>query len=300
MRALHDDAGPEQLAVARIGVFGLWLIILLRVDPRRFADLPSELATPLGAMHLFPLEAMVGSSWVMTTMWGLAVLGCGLCVLGVRPFLPVALPTSLLLLAFDGSMKAFGGYANHAQSAALFAALIIALFPASDAWSAFVKVKRPEVDVSPWIYRTPLILATLALALTYSLVGLRRIVAGGPAVFLGDSVEVWLVAASSQWAEYGFDHGLLILEHRWLVPVAAVALLVATTFEVLAPLVLRTRQFRVAWVLVVVSFHIGTLLTMRIFFWENLVLIALLVTPLPSLLIERVGSWRNRTSSPAG
>lgn len=58
--------------------------------------------------------------------------------------------------------------------------------------------------------------------------------------------------------------------------------------EVLAPLCVFSTAFRWAWLAVMIPFHVSTLVTMNIFFDQNLVLMALLLTPLPFWLAAKL------------
>lgn len=49
-------------------------------------------------------------------------------------------------------------------------------------------------------------------------------------------------------------------------------------FEVLAPLCLFSRRFRLAWIPIMVTFHLGTWVLMGIFFLFNLLMIPMFVT----------------------
>ena len=62
--------------------------------------------------------------------------------------------------------------------------------------------------------------------------------------------------------------------------VAKLGFAVTTFFELLSPLCLLSRHFRYVWVAVIVSFHVGTRLLMNIFFWHNLLLMAVLLIDL--------------------
>jgi hypothetical protein len=75
-----------------------------------------------------------------------------------------------------------------------------------------------------------------------------------------------------------------VLEARGLSLVIITGFAVVTLFELLAPLCLVFRGFRYAWLLTIIPFHFLTLLTMKIFFWQNLLLICVLLVNIESLL----------------
>jgi uncharacterized membrane protein len=62
---------------------------------------------------------------------------------------------------------------------------------------------------------------------------------------------------------------------------------VVTVLEVLAPLCLFSRRFRLLWLGVMVPFHVATLFLMKIFFWQNLILLVLLLAGVERWLPSR-------------
>jgi hypothetical protein len=286
MTVLHAGARAADLAVLRVAVFVTWLAVVARTPLDLYPDIPAELFEPRGVMRLLPTEALLAAPTALLTLKVLAVAGCALCVLGIRPFPAVAVPTVSLLVVFDGATKSLGLYANHDLAALLFVAMLVSFFPAGDAIS--VMGRRRDAPPSSDLYGAALQLSVLVLALTYALAGFRRLITGGVEVFATDSIVLWLVARSSEWAAYGFDEGLRVLDHEWLRPAMVLGMLVATVAEALSPLVLCSRRFRLVWVPVIVGFHLFTLLTMRIFFWPNLVLIAVLVAGLGPWIARRL------------
>jgi hypothetical protein len=277
MRSFTRSADGRHLAAIRIAAYGTWLAIVARVDPGLFADLPSEVARPVGVMHLLPLEDLVSSPTAISIVRVVALVGCVLCVLGVRPFEPIALTTVGSLVVLDGSMKALGGYANHAQVPVLLIALAVACFPAADRWSVLASYRERSSKAA--LYQVPVIASALILTVTYSFVGLRRLVRGGPAVFEPDTVEVWLVAQSRQWSEWGVPHGDLVLAHRWLLPVAVTVVTLTTALEIVSPAVLRAVPLRLVWLPSMVAFHVATMTMMGIFFWESTILLLVIIGP---------------------
>lgn len=292
---IHSTSGPAHLAVVRITVFSIWIVILLGFQVDRLLAVPSELVDAPGLLGPLPMDDMVADTPLMQGIRLAALLGCVLCVLGVRPFPLVAVPTVGLLLLIDGVGKSIGGFTNHAQAAALFVAALLALFPAGDAWS--IARRPPDPQPSPWAYRAPLVLSAILITCAYSMIGLRRIVDGGTALVTGPTVELWFVVRSLGYAQYGFDHGLRVLDHPVILWAAIAGMALTTVFEAISPLTLRFARFRTVWLLVIVPFHVATLLTMRIFFWENMVLVVVLLSSLPDRLVRAFD--RTRVEEPA-
>ena len=286
-RILHEDAGAEELAVARIAVFGLWLVIIAMIPVTSFPLIPSELIEPVGVMRLLPVETILGSPVLVVALKAAAIVGCLLCIAGVRRYQPVAVLTVLLLLFHDGAMRSLSGFDIHLRMAALFVAGVLAIFPAADALSLQSR-GRPAPDRSSARYSSPMILASLVIALSYSLVGIRRLTEAGLEVFTGDSARVWMIGRSLQPSEYGFDAGTLLLEYPLIGSLAGFALLGSSCMEAASPLAMRFSTFRRFWILAIFAFHLGILLTMNIYFKENLFLILVFFTGVTGHVASRV------------
>jgi hypothetical protein len=280
---IHTDAGADRLALARITVFGIWFVHLAKTPVQNFPLLPAELLDPPAVLRLFPLETWLASE---PTVVGLKVMGLALtaaCILGVRPWRPVALTTVAMLLWHDGATKSLQGFDSHAQAAVLVTALVLAIAPATDALSVH---PRRQVLVDQPHYGGPLLLAAFLMALTYTLIGLRRLVHGGIEVFTDQSIERWVAARSQQYPTSDFDLGLTVLGLPGAGTALALGMLVVTIFEAVSLLVLRSPKLRAVWLAVLVTFHLSTLLTMKIFFWENMLLLVVLFTGLPDRLLR--------------
>lgn len=274
----HLGAGPRQLAIARIATFGIWIVVLFRsrVDSLHF--LPSDIIDPRGIGRLLPTEAVLSSPGAALAVQILATVGCLACMLGVRPWALVAWPTAALLLFHHALIVSIGGYVNHAQLVPLYVALVLALFPCSDALS--IHGGRAPAERDAVIYRAALVACSAVVAITYAFVGGQRLARGGSAMFTGDTLLLEVVRTSLQHGAYGFEIGLELIEARHLFTVLLAGMLVVTVFEALSPLALRFATFRTLWVLAIIGFHIGTLVLMNIFFWESLALVLVLFTPI--------------------
>jgi hypothetical protein len=293
VRFLHHDAGARQLAVLRIAVFGMWSLIVLQAPVDLYADVPSAMWNPRGLAHLVPLESLAGSGGVLIVVKLATVVLCGLCVIGVRPFTPIALGAATLVFVHDAMAKSLGGYTNHAQLVLLLITVVVALFPAADALA--VGRTRPTRDRQ--LYAAPVVVSSLILVSTYLFIGLRRLVDGGLAIFVDGSFETWLVAIPRAYGASGTEGGLIVLDHRWmLVPLAAGFALV-TAAEVASPLALRITAVRRPWIVVIVAFHLTTWALMRITFLEHLVLIVVLLT---RLSYRPFTSLASRSPGPGG
>lgn len=281
---MHYGASAERLATLRVVVFAIWFVRIATTPVQQYTQLPSDLIEPVGLIRVLPVEAMLSSPSLLLTLKGLALAGCLACALGMRPWRALAVLTVLLIVWHDGSMKSIQGLVNHGQLAVLYTAFILMLAPAADAlsvprWIALRRGRAPQplTTSDPWRYGGPLAASALTVVMAYTFIGMRRLIWGGPEVFTDGSVQRWVAARSLQYSGYDIDTGLLVLElpgAGWLL---ATVMLVATVFEAASLVALWSPRFRLFWLSVMVPFHVSTLFVMNIFFWENLILLAVLL-----------------------
>jgi hypothetical protein len=299
---LHSEAGAGALGVLRVVVFALWFLVVLGSLPLTLAaGLPRELFDAPGVLSLLPdsfwevflREEMLAAFTVLLLAALLAA------ALGAGPFAIVGPLAFLGVLLFDGMQKGFSGYFNHAQFGLLYATFFVALSPAADALRVGRERIRPPRP--PGVYRFPLVASALALSLTYFLVGSFRVAIGGWDIFTGDALPGQMLLRTMEHTGTDFRLSFFLLAHPPLVFALKAGFLVTTVFEVLSPVALLRRGFRWAWIAVIVPFHVMTLFTMNIFFWENLVLIAVLFTDLPARVEGWVGErgMRERSAEPS-
>lgn len=136
----------------------------------------------------------------------------------------------------------------------------------------------------------------LALGFAYLFVGMARIVGGGLEVLTDESLRHWVVLRSLESSNYAFQYGIAITDSPLLYKGMLAGFAVVTLCEVLAPLALFHRVFRFFWLAVMVPFHVACLMTMNIFFWENVLIILVLFTP----LAHRIGAWARVRESARG
>ncbi|MGY6500120.1 MAG: hypothetical protein ACXIVQ_04360 [Acidimicrobiales bacterium] len=276
----------RHLASLRIAVFGTWIILLGSTRLHLLADLPPELVQPNGLARLLPVDVLMGSPLLLAVVQLSAILGCVLCVLGIRPYAPIATATVALIFVNDGLMKSIGLYDNHAQWGALMVALVLAISPAADAWSWGPRADRTAEGHLPHDrYAAPLVAVAALFALAYLMIGARRVVDGAVTVLTDDSMVIWSVARILEDDHYPWDVPQVLLSNQWMLPGVAVGFALVTIAEILTPFILRNRRLCTMWLAVMVPFHVSTLLFMEIFFWENLILIGVLFTGIPTSII---------------
>ena len=281
---LHRHAGAEAVAILRWVVFGLWFVTILGAPPVALtADLPPGFFSPPGV-----LAALPDGLWdVLLTRPALTGLTVGVLALtlaaavGVGPYGIVAPLAFAGVFLFDGIQKGQGGFINHAQFGILYGALLLALSPAGDALTPF-RWRPAKKRSSGGAYRFPLVGLALLLAVAYSLIGINRFAMGGLAIFTGDALPINLALRTFEYREFGFEWSVVLLQYAPFVMLLKAGFFVVSLFEVLTPLALIWRRFRWAWLAVIVPFHLSTLFTMNIFFWENLILLAVVFTNVPT------------------
>jgi hypothetical protein len=291
---IHQHAGAGALRLVRGGVFGLWAVVVADTRLGTWAHLPRWMFEPPGVLALLPpagWDALLSPGLLEAFRWTL--LGLLLLSAGLRaPSRWLLVPAALGVLVFHGFILGWGGFLNHARMAPLYVTLFLALVDHRGAPSA------------PGRAQAALLLSALLVSVTYLLIGVHRVLVGGVAVFTGDALPLYLVHRTLEPGSSTFQLTWELLRHEGALTLFKVGFLVTTVAEILSPVALFHRGFRLAWLWVIVPFHLATLVTMNIFFWENLVLIALLFTELPTHVAARAETWRAargaRTFPPSG
>ena len=270
---IHAQAGPRLLALARLGIFSLWIVKLL-LDPLwRLAEMPAELFQPVGIIALLPGPA----SQYLTPGWliGFYITTLVVLVLGLTriAFPLTATLAAILITAYSSLIRGFGP-AVHTDIALLLAVYALAAFAWADALQE--KIGGSAKTRAAWS-SYPLIAIIAMLCLSYCLVGLNRTVNGGFQVFTGDTMEVWTVDASLRGYYFNTNIGWHVPQWPFVVFMLRSGLPVVTLFEILAPLCLAWPHFRWVFIPFMLSFHLMSLLFMNIFFFDDMFLYLLLI-----------------------
>ena len=269
LELIHREAGPRLLWLARVGILGLWLLKLL-LDPLwRLAQLPRELYVPTGAMALLPdrwVDALFTPGG-LTTLW-LATFAAVAWSLTGRFFTIVATTAAVLLTAYSSVIRSFGP-AVHTDIILLLAVYVFALF----SWADLIAGKTRAGNWSSF----PLVTIVALLCLSYSLVGMNRLMLGGWQAIMGDSMEVWTIDASLRAYYFNTNIGWHVPQWPAVLWGLKSGLPAITFFEITAPLCLVSVRFRMIFIPVMLSFHLLSLVFMNIFFFDNVLLYLLLV-----------------------
>lgn len=283
---LHERAGWGAIAVARAVVFGVWFVLVATTPLHLLAAFPDAMFEPVGLLALFP----TGFWDVFITPGVLTVFRVGLAAhlllvaSGIRRSRPLTIVAALGILLFDGVLKSHGGFINHGRFALLYTAILLSLTePLSETKPSGQREESRQRPDPGSVLR----LAALVIGFAYALIGIHRLLVGGPGIFVDDSLATYIMLRTFEPARYTFELGYAAVGSTALVAVMKAGFFVTTVAEIASPFAVFHHRLRLAWLAVIIPFHISTLLTMNIFFWENLILIGLLFTELPTRIEAR-------------
>lgn len=276
---LHSHADQRCVDIARRVVFGFWALMAFFEPLVELAELPVELVSRVGPLHLMNDAALAG-------FWSATGLGCvkwavvGFCVacFASRTMLRYAgVPAFASILTYQLVVRAYG-HVNHGELAMMISAGLLALF-------ALLPSKRPDERDGHNPFAGVMVAICLTILVPYSLIGVSRVAAEAKRVVTGNGERVFFTEAMvsycvSRSSMEGLYEKVPKVGHFMATSPAAewvlnVGFVVVTTFEVLAPLCLVSRWYRAAFLVTMAGFHVGSLFMMHIFFWENLVLYGL-------------------------
>ena len=289
---VSEHATARTLGAARILIFGLWLVNVHVIHLEDLGELPVELLSQHGVLRLMPravFEAMVTVPFGLGLRAVLTVL-LGWILLGLPRYQLVAIATAVLLTLFDGLAKSLG-HINHAKFAMLYAAWILAAFPAADAlrWP-----RRPTPPRSEVAYSAPMIAIALVICTAYMFVGAFRFDEVGFEIFTSDTLDFWFIRRNLEHNPTGYTLGLWMVEDPRLMFLAKAGFAGGTLLEILSPLCLFNRTFRLLWAPSMVVFHFANLFTMNIDFWHNSLLVLFFLTDMDRWLEAAFDRIRGR------
>lgn len=272
---LHDSTTARGLALARIWVYGMCLGDVARERTQEILGLPFGYYNRLGLLALAPDSAR---HWIYTasTLAAFKILliaALALCLLGVRPFQRIAIPTCLLLILHH-SIVLSSGHINHGELAMVYAACILALAPSADRLGIG---RTSSIVRPPTAYSTPMVLIAFVFLLSYTFVGTHRLATSGVEIFRDGSILRYVLETGTSPGEYGRAFGLDYLTGGAAQFAFQAGFAYTTLMEILALFCLFSRRFRLLWVVSMLGFHFATLLLMQLFFFHNVVLMPLVM-----------------------
>ena len=277
---LFTGVTSRELGMLRSTVFGIWVVILWFSPFTNYAALPPALFEPLGIYRLLlgsgegPIMQIILTEGFLFSLKWVLLVGCILCMIGTKPFKWIAVPTVLLLFLADAITKGFNGFVNHAELGVLYASLILAIFPSADEFSVFKNSFTTQKNHA--YYVIPVLTIAVVLCMAYTFIGTHRLLHGGMEQFFNHAMNVHILVNTLNYSKYGFDLGLMGAASPALMILFKTGFFAITMFEVTSLFTLVNRPFRYIWMSVMIPFHLLSLLTMNIFFWENVVLIIVL------------------------
>ena len=292
---IRDTSAAESPALLRISVFSMWLYHIWRDPIQELASMPLVLFSPIGVMALLPSSwwPLILSVPFLWTVKILLLVALPLLILGVRPFWRIAIPVCVALTLYQGLTRGFGKI-NHGELAMLYAAYVLAISPCADA----VSVMKRRARSANSRYTGVLFAAATVLCITYTFIGVRRFAVGGFEIFLDESILAYVAHRSAEPGPFHFNFGLLVLENPFMSKFLEVGFFVLTVFEALSMIALFNRWFRWCWVVVMLSFHVSTILFMQISFSANMVLIVMLLTPATPYAAARIRMLLDHRTGP--
>ena len=264
-----SDAAPETVQVVTRMVFGVWFFIVLTAHTQFISQFPISLFNPVGFLKIFSERAylFLFQEDTFSVLRAVTLFALGCATLGWFPF-PAAVVSCLLLTLLEGIYRGFSGHVNHTNLAFLYAAYFVTLFPLVD------RLKRDQKRKTAG---APYVAVIGFMLLTYTMTGIYRLVHGRLDVFLNDTITSWVLQNSFSTEKGLWQLGKLLLDQEWLRFLFNLGFPIITLFEVLAPLCLVSKPFRIAFLLVMVPFHIFSWFFLKVFFWHNLILFVLLL-----------------------
>lgn len=281
---LYQEAPREHLAILRIGVFGLWLVTFAIVPLDVYAWVPPDLFTAWGIASWFPetwWHALAGNSFFLSVIRFAAVIFSLAAMLALPGYRFWASSAFVAVFVSVTIQRGFFAFVNHADLAMLYLAFLLIFVPSDRVWR-LGRANSPNDDKVEES-RASLWLAGFLLTVPYCFIGLHRVLEGGWEVFTGDALRHWFVVFSYQPGSWSFRGGYAVANSEILMALAKGGFFVITVLEILTPLILISTVFRRAWLAMMIPFHVATLLTMNIFFVQNMILLLCLFVDWPGI-----------------
>jgi hypothetical protein len=288
---LHEHASARALALARIWIFGLCLVDVAVDRLQELAGLPLDFLVPVGPLALVP-SALLGRLYEPGFLVALQATLCGLlalAIVGAPGFRAIALAACALLTIQYALLRSVG-YVNHAELPMLYAAVVLALAPSTDAWAW----RRATPARDPAIYGASLGLIALLFCLTYTLVGVHRVLMAGPAIFTDGSLIRIVLGPALKPGIFGGSHGVELLATPAGRALMTLGFVYVTVLELVAPACLFVPTLRRIWIPSMLAFHVLSRLLMQVFFVHNVAMIPLVLVDVDWWIARAAGTLGRR------
>lgn len=263
LHVIHENANEGNLRFARTLVFGFWSLYYVFNPVQNAADFPFASTDYVAIIASLP-PPVLDWLWDKDSLFLLrlfAAVSAALCI-NRRLLFIFGLPLCLDLTLLQGVVRCFN--TSHGEVVPLLAAWTLTGFCMLE--------PRASSQTRTWndaFY--PLFVICAILTSTYFFAGLHRVLSD-PTIIFSNAMKHWAIAGTMK--DNFLPPGLGHYTAKYLTLDWALrgAFLFTTVMELLSPLVLLQRKFRIFWLMAMVGFHVGTLVFMRILFWENCLL----------------------------
>jgi hypothetical protein len=275
MKLVHSGATPQALAIWRVYVLGILLVWLSIYDWSMLAWVPRGQFRTVGIFKLPFLMTFLLNGTVLHWFQIGAVIAA---VLGILNIFTRWAVLACALLSFVYCRLCISMFFSHFSLGMLFAVFILA-----GALFLEHRDRRRKIEGVNYAPAT-LQLTALVVLTTYSMIGVHRIAFAGLETLRADYLLGWFIQRSS--GEY--QYSLHLQDHPWLLRFLEIGFPLSTVVEALAPFALVSRLVKWIFFLTVVPFHFIILVFMNIFFWQNVLLLPLLLFDFSVLFNPRV------------
>lgn len=274
MTMLHANATHRSLALVRTLVLGIWMLLANNVDIAFYAEIPFADLQQAGLFGLLPesiWHRLMSNATALRCIQYALTASCLAAMLGLLR-LPSLCAASVLVILQETIVRQ-SGVVYHETALAQYLLFTLTFFEFV-AWRRHRKSLKPAAD-APTIL---LVMATI-MTLTYAITGVRRIAQGGTDLFFSDILGYWLIMHGHDgiWGEMDWNFSRVILQSRVLYALLWMSFVIVTALEITLPLALFNQRFRQVALPILLVFHLAILLTMDIYFFENIVLLILLL-----------------------
>lgn len=272
---LHAHATRESLVLLRRLVFGIILFQGLTGRIETLSAFPMSSFKAVGVLmrslpeSWYPLLASSAGLWVIKSV----LIVSTLIALTKRFPVPSAAISCLAFTLHESVVRSFG-HANHPDIALMFAAYFLTLFAVCD---SMVLKKSPDLQEQFNIWSVSFIAILSYLLCTTMFIGMYRLLANGPDLFLSDSMRYWVAYNAKRMSNVVvWNSDVWAFNHPWILDGIKFGYPIVTVFEILSLLVLLSKRFRYVYIVVMFGFYALNTVFLNIFFWQNMILSVLL------------------------
>lgn len=262
-RWLLGPAPAERLGTLRVLTCGFVVVYLIATvgEFDRLASTDRSEFEPIGVIGLFDSPFSTAIVWLL---FAAAIVSGFAATAGAwfRLSGPLFAGLTLVWVSYHSSF----GQLLHFEHLFTIHLLILAVFPAADAWSVDARRAQRETPDPSARYGWPVSLLALATAITYVIAGIAKLRIGGLAWLDGSTLQNHIAFAATRANLLGGiepPFARFFVDQTWLLAPAAIGTVV---IELAAPLALFGRLPRRIWVSSAIIFHAATASTLLVFF----------------------------------